>query len=296
MRQSVPFVAVLLVAFGGPSSAQHDVVDRLAPPFAGLKRNMRFSQTPCQKRADQLPAQPSEKAADWGASLCLEDFTAEVCRANGELRLRVTDLVVPSRGFPFVWARTYTSRSRFDHGLGHNWDFAYNRRVCLLPSGNVTVVDGWGREDPYVDLGGGSYRSPRGVFDTLVRNGNGTFTQTHADGMQFHFDPDGYLASMVDRAGNTLTIQRNAFHNITQITDTQGRLYAVTYTTAGPDQRIQTVSDFSTPPRELRYEYDGNGDLVSCRSPLVVGTPNGNDYPLGKTTLYAYSSDSATRR
>src|SRR5262245_50087769 len=51
---------------------------------------------------------------------CKEDSTHSlpVGLYNGELRFTVVDLEVPSRGFPFRWARTYSSRASFDFGLG----------------------------------------------------------------------------------------------------------------------------------------------------------------------------------
>ena len=35
---------------------------------------------------------------------------------------------------------------------------------------------------------------------------------------------------------------------------------------------------------------------MSCTSPPVIGTPNGNDFPDGKVTRYAYSKGSADER
>jgi len=42
--------------------------------------------------------------------------------------------------------------------------------------------------------------------------------------------------------------------------------------------------------RGLPGEQGGPGDLASVTSPPVTGTPNGNDFPLGKTTAYTYST------
>ena len=72
---------------------------------------------------------------------------------------------------------------------------------------------------------------------------------------------------------------------LTQIVDDLDRTNTVAYNTAG---LVANVTDFSG--RAVRYEYDGNGDLVACVSPPVTGTPNGNDFPGGKTNRYTYSS------
>jgi len=38
------------------------------------------------------------------------------------------------------------------------------------------------------------------------------------------------------------------------------------------------------------------GDLKTVTSPPVTGTPNGNDFPFGKTTTYTYSTGFADER
>ena len=47
---------------------------------------------------------------------------------------------------------------------------------------------------------------------------------------------------------------------------------------------------------QVVYTYDANGDLRTVRSPVVTGTPNGNDFPAGKITSYTYSSGFADNR
>ena len=58
---------------------------------------------------------------------------------------------------------------------------------------------------------------------------------------------------------------------------------------------ISAITDFAE--RVIRYEYydgtepSGNfGDLKSVTTPVVIGTPNENDFPDGKTTTYTYST------
>ena len=210
--------------------------------------------------------------------------------SNGEVKLRVVDLSVPSRGFPFEWSRSYSSRQNFSGPLGFNWEISYQRRVFPVDATTVSVVNGGGREDVYKGSGGSQFTSPAGVFDDLIRNGDNTYTQTDPAGMRFDYDVDGYLTAMTDRNGNTLSMQRNSHHNITQITDTQGRPYAVAYTDVSASQKVASITDFAG--RQVVYSYDGNGDLIRLRGPVVTGTPNGNDFPGGKTTLYTYTSGS----
>ena len=70
--------------------------------------------------------------------------------------------------------------------------------------------------------------------------------------------------------------------------DTLGRPITYTHDAQG---RLSNVEDFIG--RVITLTYDADGNLVEVTSPAVTGTPNGNDFPQGKTTLYTYSSGSA---
>ena len=47
------------------------------------------------------------------------------------------------------------------------------------------------------------------------------------------------------------------------------------------------------PGRVVRFTYDSNKNLVEARSPLVTGTPHGNDFPSGKREQYTYDTGSS---
>ncbi len=248
------------------------------------------SGAPQTGNGDQLPRQPADPCEDPSAhpntpqGPSMQSQSLPVGLYNGEATLRVTDLRVPGRGFDFVWERTYTSRSDFSGHLGHNWHLSFNRRV-QASNGAATIVDGRGREDAYAQGSGGNFISPLGFFDALRQNANGTFSQRAPDGTIRQYRTDGWLVSITDRHGNTQTVNRNGAGEITTIVDTQGRLYTFAY--AGG--RIQSITDFAG--RQVVYTYDGNGDLVKVRSPVVTGMPQPeNDFPNGKTFLYTYSS------
>ena len=212
---------------------------------------------------------------------------------NRAVELFAVDLRVPSKGFDFILARVYSSRANFDQGSGGlaaNWDYTYNRHLVIQGNGDAAVADGLGREDTFTGPGP-TFTAPTGVFDTLVRNGDDTFTQTNCAGMEFHYNTAGWLASMVDRAGNTLTVNRDANQRITTVRDTNGRDYSFAHDGAG---RLQSVTDFAG--RQVVYVRDANSDLIRVRSPIVTGTPNDQDFTNGKTQLYTYSSGFADAR
>ena len=54
--------------------------------------------------------------------------------------------------------------------------------------------------------------------------------------------------------------------------------------------RLEVITDFRG--RQIRYYYDSRGNLFAARSPVVVGTSTGKDFPNGKTTFYGYSGAS----
>ena len=67
------------------------------------------------------------------------------------------------------------------------------------------------------------------------------------------------------------------------------------------DGLLQSVTDFAG--RVVSYDYYQNGDaggssgdLKSVTWPAVTGTPNGNDFPAGKTVIYTYSTGFADER
>jgi hypothetical protein len=101
-----------------------------------------------------------------------------------------------------------------------------------------------------------------------------------------------------DRNANTISFAYEVgTGKLLAITDTLGRVVTVAWS----GNRVASVTDFAG--RTVAYAYyqpneaGGNpGDLKSARSPLVTGTPNGNDFPLGKTTTYTYSTGFADER
>jgi YD repeat-containing protein len=222
--------------------------------------------------------------------------------ASGEVQARATDLFIPGTGggrMAFVWTRTYRSRTGPSTALGPRWDYSYDI-YCQTNSHGVTVFDGAGRQDIYQPQSDGTFACA-GCFRQGTTNLN-AFQLTFADGGYWAFLPfdgsatAGKIARIVDRNGNTITFQYNTLGQMAMIVDTLGRTNTLSYSTGG---QIQTLTDFAG--RTVTYQYytggtgvgaagGSAGDLESVTSPAVTGTPNGNDFPAGKTTTYTYSS------
>ena len=215
---------------------------------------------------------------------------------SGEVYYSVSDLVVPGVGLDFDWTRTYRSRLGTDTPMGVNWDFSYHIRAQKDSATSVTVFDGAGRADVFTLGAGGMFTCPERFERGALNDASTVFTLTFPDGGAWEFGAFGALpgpanlgriSAIRDRNGNALTFAYDPpTGRLATITDTLARSYTLGY--AGG--RIATLTDFSG--RVITYTHDRAGDLVSVRSPAVVGTPNGNDFPAGKTTGYAYSSGS----
>ena len=221
---------------------------------------------------------------------------------EGELRAQTVDLHIPGVGFDFNWVRTYRSRTGEDTPLGHRWDHSYN--VSLEEAGRDTIVlrSGLGRRDTF-------YRRPDGAF---VRDGffstisdpdrDGRLDLLFADRGRWTFQSfdgtplAGRLVSSTDRNGNAMTFSYSAQGLVTGIVDTLDRSIALAY---NPDGRLVSVTDFAG--RSVTYDYYGPGetggspgDLKSVTTPVVTGTPNTNDFPRGKTTMFSYTTTTST--
>jgi YD repeat-containing protein len=218
--------------------------------------------------------------------------------SSGELQSEETDLVIPGRGLDFAWTRTYRSRTETTTAQGAGWDFSYNVTATPQPDGTVVLRPGNGRADTFYPNGTNGWTRDEyflvirdvdqdGSPDAVVFSDGGQWT-LHPPGTAFA----GKLAQIVDPNGNAIRCDYDPnTGRLLQVVDTLDRTNTVAYTSKG---LIESVTDFSG--RTVRYEYDSAADLIACISPAVIGTPNGNDFPGGKTNRYAYSSGNLDER
>lgn len=237
------------------------------------------------------------------ASLEVTPGMAEGRTASGEINLTHVDLQIDCPVGPdFVIARTHRSRhdaagSPFDTA----WDFSCNISVAM-DGADVVVNDGSGRSDKFFNQPNGTFR--RAEFFREGSLSASTFTLTFADKGRWVFRPldaataPGKIAQSIDRNGNTMTYAYNGTGQLTTVTDALNRAVQFAYNGSG---QLTGVTDFAG--RTVTYAYYGaaepggsEGDLKSMTSPAVTGTPNGNDFPLGKTITYTYTKGFADER
>ncbi len=226
---------------------------------------------------------------------------------SGEFHHEAMDLTVPGRGFDFVWARKYRSRIGPDGDFGPGWDCSYDISVRSVGAA-LSVRDGNGRDDLYTLQPDGTWAAPE-LFRALSENPDGSLSLHFAHGGRWVFRAldgapgEGKIASIVDRNDNTMTFEYDPLGRLHMVRDTlhvmfNPREYVIVRNAAG---KVTSITDWAG--RTVAYEYyvlgepGGNpGDLKSVATPAVVGTPHGNDFPVGKTTTYTYSTGFADDR
>ena len=250
---------------------------------------------------ERAPAEPC------GCNQCSAPWVGlpSVYLFSGEFHHSAVDLRIKGRGLDLVWARKYRSQVPVNTAQGIGWDYSYNLYIVQPDPTKVEVHDGNTRADTYLKQLDDSY-----ALDELFRRGvfsGGLFVLSLADGGIWEFLPltdptaPGKINRIIDRNGNTLNFTYIPGGLLSAIADALGHVITVAYTNIASVERIASVTDHAG--RTVRYEYyrsgdagGSAGDLKSVTSPPVVGTPQGNDFPLGKTTTYTYSKGFSEER
>ena len=178
--------------------------------------------------------------------------------ATGNYTYQRKDIEIPGISIPFVFERSYNSRDTQDGSLGFGWSHSYNTALTVNPDTTVTIRWGDGKTETWTPDGMGGFTPQYGVFDTLIDNGDGTHTLKKKDLIRYNFDSAGRLASIVDKNGNSVSLTYTGA-NLTQVTDTAGRVITFTY---DANNRITLITDPIL--RTIQFSYDANGDLVSA--------------------------------
>jgi RHS repeat-associated protein len=208
--------------------------------------------------------------------------------ANGNLLLTSNDVNVRGTGLDLQVARYHNSMATGwgDEAIGIPGTMSLGRDVKLteFADGSVAFFRGDGVVLPFLDrtIAGGtaSFASPSDLNATLTQDtSTGVYTMTfNRTEVRFFFNDDGQLTSIKDRNDNTISLSyfTGGFHGLSQITDTQGRVYGVDETPF--DDFLSAITDPTG--RTWAYTYgDFNDDYLT-------------DYedPAGNHTLYGYDS------
>src|SRR5579863_154027 len=193
-----------------------------------------------------------------GDNLGQQATTSEpVSTASGNYYYTHSDFTIPGRGLPLIFARAYNTLDNYSGPLGANWTHSYNVVLSQPATGVVVIKWGDGHGEMFT-LSGSTYVPQADVFNTLVQNGDGTFTLTRKDQTGFNFAPNGSLTSIRDKNGNAITLTYTS-GNLTQITDTVGRALKLSY---DGSNRITQITD--SIGRTVSFEYDASDNLVKA--------------------------------
>jgi RHS repeat-associated protein len=196
--------------------------------------------------------------------------------ASGNFVYSARDLLISGLGPAIDFTRTYNSRDMRKGPFGNGWVFAYDERLIETSDGvQVFAICSKpnGKRDVFTRRSDGSYQPPLHNRDSLVKNGDKTYTLRETTGVLRHFNADGRLVAIVDRNGNALTFAYDSAGFPTSIKDASGRAVLIT---KGAGGRVDSMTDPAN--RTFRYTYDSAGNLTKVTDPL------------GNATAYQYDS------
>ncbi len=228
----------------------------------------------------QLGRQPGVAYATGGERTYV-DMTTNLCM--GSLLAEGEDLRLKVPGPDLVIERTYNSHLSYDGGmLGYGWISNLERNVYELPNDDVLYEDGQGGVFIFEE-NGGSYMRPKGLYLTLEKQPDNTFTTTDKENVVDSYNQAERLASIEDPDGNTTTFTWSG-DRLTSITDSAGRETSLTY---GSQGLLETITD--PDGRLMGFGYSVEGQMVHASQPGDADTPY-------RFTVFAYDSNNRLTR
>lgn len=187
---------------------------------------------------------------------------------TGDFGYSHTDIALSGRGPSPTFARTYNSLDVRTGPLGPGWTHTYNVRLDAPGDPNapndLLLVHADGRSDRYTfNSSTQTFSPPAGVFTTLVRNADGSFTTLNTDQSSLGFNSVGQLTSMTDRYGNVSTITYGSNGQVASVSDPAGRgVLSLAYDTCASG-RLCSVTDWAG--RVVTFTYDASGRLATVQ-------------------------------
>ena len=181
---------------------------------------------------------------------------------------------------PLAIDLSFTSVDQLAGELGAGWSHSYEITLHQNPDGTMVMTGGAGTHFYFVT--GAGYKPRLGDHSTLLHSGDDTWIVTLSSGLSYHFGSDKQLTAIVDRYGNTVSID-STVPNQKAITDPVGRK-AILHYSAG---KIDWIKD----PAQGQYDFTYNatsGMLESVTGPV----PDASQPNLRPVWEYRYTADS----
>lgn len=204
---------------------------------------------------------------------------------TGGFEFTQTDFLLKGRGIPLDITRTYNSLVvDKNNRIGNGWNLSYNMYYYQdSVSHNVLVYLGGTLAALFTTPdNGATFISPPGVDDKLFLDGQNFVYQT-LTGVKYVFSQRltsnlGMVDRIIDRNGNSTMFSYNFMREVpllSHIVDASGRRIDFVYGAAETplwDKIIQIQETFQQQnPRQIHYEYDGNGNLIRVQENRVFG-------------------------
>jgi YD repeat-containing protein len=202
----------------------------------------------------QRQMRPPVPATDFGP--------ARLNLSNGNLILRLAHPV--GGAFDPNPVLTYNSLTPAASEFGTGWTASHKQSLALVSGGtfNVNVTDGTGTLLHFNNLTAGQYYSPQSTDDTLVQNGDGTWTQTQPDGFQVAYDTNGRPSRLADSAGDRWTMGYDGGGRVLNLTDPYNRRTSYAYDGSNNLKRVQDAGG-----RISSFTVNGSGNLSRMVAP-----------------------------
>jgi len=223
------------------------------------------------------------------ASQRLSDrLEAKVNVGNGNLLHTAADVKVPGVGLDLGLTRYYNSGWYSTYagqfGMGATASLGIDVWLRPLERGSFAYYPGSGSAFAFRKRADGTFITPPGIDADLKNEGSGRIVLTFRRSGTKQVFQWGSLAEIHDRHGKKISMAYSSSNGALQsITDTQGRVFAVT---TNSQRYITQISDPSG--RSWTYTY---GTTPSTEDHLQAYTD-----PAGKTTSYGYDSASRMNR
>jgi RHS repeat-associated protein len=260
--------------------------------------NLRFTTIPFVLPSASLTTSPVSTPGLSPYEDYLTQLTEYVSPGNGLLGMSQTDLSLPGRGIDLGITRVYSQPYAFNNGeaigydnytlanLGLGWqlDFPWlGRNYVHLQDGEVYQYS-WS---------GNTFINHKGVNFELVANSDGSYDLYTVSGTDYHFNSARQLLTITDVIKNNTVTLSYSNGQISQITDSVGRIISFSYNGQGQ------VSSIGSGGSTWSYYYSGS-DLVKVSDPSNRNTTFQYNtginnwlvstiiYPTGAKTTYSY--------
>ena len=243
----------------GDNTVFVELVDRMTPNY-GTFTPFYLASSDTAPTFPTLIIEPMPAGTQFNRMWFVAHSNDPVNTQNGSYAYSFIDIAIAGRGPSPVFERSYNSNDTRVSSLGPGWTHNYATRLRDPGDGttDIILVGPTGRSDRYTNSGG-TYTPPPGVYTALVKNGDSTYTATQKDQTTWTFNALGNLIRIEDRYGNISFLTYDADNRLSEIGDPAGRgSLKLSY---NADGLLESVSDWMTPPRVVRYAYDSQKRL-----------------------------------